>query len=151
MYNEAQSATKARMTTTKTDSSAKLDDPTYELSLVSVNKLVDSSILCDRIIENSESNVTNACGIYIDDEFICSVKNETDAASVFNAILEKHKGYRQQQLCRFLSEKVEYVQGLYPDDPKTMWDASKLKKQLEQTKQAKKRPTPSRTAIRYTA
>ncbi len=112
VYNEAQSAAKARMTTTKTDSSAKLDDPTYELSLVSVNKLVDSSILCDRIIENSESNVTNACGIYIDDEFICSVKNETDAASVFNAILEKHKGYRQQQLCRFFVEKVEYVQGL---------------------------------------
>ena len=137
VYNEAQSAAKARMTTTKTDSSAKLDDPTYELSLVSVNKLVDSSILCDRIIENSESNVTNACGIYIDDEFICSVKNETDAASVFNAILEKHKVTDSNSFVDFV-EKVEYVQGLYPDDPKTMWDASKLKKQLEQTKQAKK-------------
>ena len=137
VYNEAQSAAKARMTTTKTDSSAKLDDPTYELSLVNVNKLVDSSILCDRIIENSESNVTNACGIYIDDEFICSVKNETDATSVFNAILEKHKVTDSNSFVDFV-EKVEYVQGLYPDDPKTMWDASKLKKQLEQTKQAKK-------------
>lgn len=137
VYNEAQSAAKARMTTTKTNSSAKLEDPTYELSLVSVNKLVDSSILCDRIIENSESNVTNACGIYIDDEFICSVKNETDATSVFNAILEKHKVTDSNSFVDFV-EKVEYVQGLYPDDPKTMWDASKLKKQLEQTKQAKK-------------
>lgn len=149
VYNEAQSAAKARMTTTKTDSSAKLDDPTYELSLVSVNKLVDSSILCDRIIENSESNVTNACGIYIDDEFICSVKNETDAASVFNAILEKHKVTDSNSFVDFV-EKVEYVQGLYPDDPKTMWDASKLKSSLSRLSR-RKRPTPSRTAIRYTA
>lgn len=149
VYNEAQSAAKARMTTTKTDSSAKLDDPTYELSLVSVNKLVDSSILCDRIIENSESNVTNACGIYIDDEFICSVKNETDAASVFNAILEKHKVTDSNSFVDFV-EKVEYVQGLYPDDPKTMWDASKLKSSLSRLSR-RKRPTPSRTAILYTA
>ncbi len=137
VYNEAQSAAKARMTTTKTDSSADLEDPTYELSLVNINELVDSSILCDRIIENSESNVTNACGIYIDDEFVCSVKNETDATSVFNAILEKNQVADSNSFVDFV-EKVEYVQGLYPDDPKTMWDASKLKKQLEQTKQAKK-------------
>ncbi len=137
VYNEAQSAAKARMTTTKTDSSANLEDPTYELSLVNINELVDSSILCDRIIENSESNVTNACGIYIDDEFVCSVKNETDATSVFNAILEKNQVADSNSFVDFV-EKVEYVQGLYPDDPKTMWDASKLKKQLEQTKQAKK-------------
>lgn len=137
VYNEAQSAAKERMTTTKSDFSVELEEPSYELSLVSLNKLVDSSILCDRIIENSESNVTNACGIYIDDDFICSVKNETDASSVFNAILDRYQVTDSNSFVDFV-EKVEYVQGLYPDDPKTMWDASKLKKQLEQTKVAKK-------------
>lgn len=148
VYNEAQSAAKERMTTTKSDFSVELEEPSYELSLVSLNKLVDSSILCDRIIENSENNVTNACGIYIDDDFICSVKNETDASSVFNAILDKHQVTDSNSFVDFV-EKVEYVQGLYPDDPKTMWDASKLKKQLEQTKVAK-RHTPSRTETPYT-
>lgn len=137
VYNEASASAKARMTTTKSSESAKIEEPTYELSLVSVNELVDSSILCDRIIENSETNVTNACGIYIDDDFICAVKNETDATSVFNAILEKNKVNDANSFVDFV-EKVEYVQGLYPDNATTIWDASKLKEQLSQTKQAKK-------------
>ena len=56
---------------------------------------------------------------------------------MFNAILDKHQVTDSNSFVDFV-EKVEYVQGLYPDDPKTMWDASKLKKQLEQTKVAKK-------------
>ncbi len=137
VYNEASASAKARMTTTKSSESAKIEEPTYELSLVSVNELIDSSILCDRIIENSETNVTNACGIYIDDEFICAVKNETDATSVFNAILEKNQVNDANSFVDFV-EKVEYIQGLYPDDETTIWDASKLKEKLSQTKQAKK-------------
>ncbi len=136
VYNEAKTAAQARMVSTDV-TSAKLVEPKYELSLVSVNKLVNSDILCDRIIENSESNVTNACGIFIDDEFLCSVKNETDATSVFNAILEKHKVTDENSFVDFV-EKVEYVQGLYPDESSTMWDASKLKAKLNETKQAKK-------------
>ncbi len=136
VYNEAKNAAQARMVSTDSVS-AKLVEPKYELSLVSVNKLVNSDILCDRIIENSESNVANACGIFIDDEFLCSVKNETDATSVFNAILEKHKVSDENSFVDFV-EKVEYVQGLYPDEESTMWDASKLKAKLNETKQAKK-------------
>ncbi len=142
VYNEAQNAAKARIDTGKDAGTAEFEEPTYELALVSLNQLVDSTVLCDRIIENSGDNVTNACGIYIDNDFICAIKNETDATSVFNAILEPYEEQvKDENSFVDFVEKVEYVQGLYPEDDETMWDASKLAEQLSQTKQA---------AVKYT-
>ena len=142
VYNEAQAAAKERMDTGRNDESSKLEEPTYELALVSLNELVDSNVLCDRIIENSSSNVTNACGIYIDDEFICAIKNETDATSVFHQILEPYeKKIKDKNSFVDFVEKVEYVQGLYSEDENTMWDASKLVDKLSQTKES---------AVKYT-
>ncbi|MBQ2774560.1 MAG: M23 family metallopeptidase [Clostridia bacterium] len=142
VYNEAQTAAKARFDTGKDAGTADFKEPTYELALVSLNQLVDSTVLCDRIIENSGDNVTNACGIYIDNDFICAIKNETDATSVFNAILEPfEEQVKDENSFVDFVEKVEYVQGLYPEDKDTMWDASRLAEQLSQTKQA---------AVKYT-
>lgn len=137
VYNEARAAAKERIETGRDGSEVTLDEPSYELSLVSLNQLVDSSVLCDRIIENSGDDVTNACGIYIDDEFVCAIKNETDATSVFHAILEPYeKQIKDDNSFVDFVEKVEYVQGLYLDDEETMWDASKLAEQLSTTKEA---------------
>ncbi len=47
----------------------------YNLSVVSIDKLNDAQAISDRMIENSVDNLTHACGIYIDGEFICAVKN----------------------------------------------------------------------------
>ena len=137
VYNEAQAAAKERMDTGRNGEESKFEEPTYELALVSLNELVDSNVLCDRIIENSSSNVTNACGIYIDDEFICAIKNETDATSVFHQILEPYeKKIKDDNSFVDFVEKVEYVQGLYSEDEETMWDASKLVEKLSQTKES---------------
>ncbi len=142
VYNEAQNAAKARIDTGKDAGATDLEEPTYELALVTLNQLVDSTVLCDRIIENSGDNVTNACGIYIDDDFVCAIKNETDATSVFNAILEPYEEQvKDDNSFVDFVEKVEYVQGLYPDNERIMWDASKLAEQLSKTKQA---------AVKYT-
>ena len=43
------------------------------------------------MIENSVDNLTHACGIYVDGEFICAVKNEADAKTVFYDILEPYE------------------------------------------------------------
>ena len=112
-----------------------LGTPKYALALVSVNELVDVDTLSDNLLEASDANITNACGIYIDGEFLCSVKNENDARSVFNAILEQ-QDVKSDEKVGFI-EEINYVQGLYPDDESTMWDASRLAEQLTKTKQAK--------------
>ena len=111
----------------------------YNLSLVSLNELNDAQAISDKIIENSVDNLTHACGIYIDGEFICAVKNEADAKTVFYDIIApyeadaKEKGY----VVGF-AETIDYVQGLYRDDEAVMWDASKLRETLDGTKDAQK-------------
>ncbi|MBQ7547611.1 MAG: M23 family metallopeptidase [Clostridia bacterium] len=105
-----------------------LDTPQYELSLVSINKMVDTDILSDNLIRASDANITNACGVFIDGEFLCAVKNENDARSVFNTILEQqHAG--KNATAGFV-ESIDYVQGLYPDNENAMWDADRLTQKL---------------------
>lgn len=110
-----------------------IEKPTYKIKVVSKNELTDSSALCDALIENSQSNITNACGIYVDGEFLCAVKNETDATSVFDEILEAKKPADGDGIVGFV-EDIEYVQGLYPDNEETIWDAAKLKAKLATNK-----------------
>ena len=133
VYEEAKAQVEDRMSTTK---SLEIEEPTYELSLVPLNKLIDSEVLCDRIIENSKEDLVNASGIYIDDEFLCAVKNETDAMAVFDSILEPYeKDLDDENSFVDFVEKVEYVQGLFPNDEGIIWDAARLLDTLTQTKQ----------------
>ncbi len=110
-----------------------LDTPEYKLSLVTSNKLIDSASLSDNLINASDKNITNACGIFIDGEFLCSVKNENDARSVFNTILETVPTDNPDATLGFL-EEIDYIQGLYPDDEHTMWDAERLFEKLNSPK-----------------
>ncbi|MGN0635508.1 MAG: peptidoglycan DD-metalloendopeptidase family protein [Acutalibacteraceae bacterium] len=114
-----------------------LETPKYELSLVSVNKLVDTTILSDNLIQASDANITNACGVFIDGEFLCSVKNENDARSVFNAILDREENVPSGATVGFV-QSVDYVQGLYPDNSNSMWDAEKLEQKLATVKEPAK-------------
>ncbi len=116
-------------------------NPTYKITRVRLNQLSDADAISDKLIENSDSKLTNACGVYIDDEFICAVKNETDARSVFNSLLaEAEDKYKidandENSFADFV-ENVEFRQGLYSDDDSGMWEASKLLNTLENEKKS---------------
>ena len=102
-------------------------DAVYALTLVSIDELDDAQTISDKIIENSVSNLTHACGIYIDDNFICAVKNEADAKTVFDNILSEHEeDARINGYVVGINETIDYVQGLYPEVLNIIWDASKL-------------------------
>lgn len=116
-------------------------NPTYKITRVKLNQLSDANAISDKLIENSDSKLTNACGVYIDGEFICAVKNETDARSVFNNILraaeEKYKiDTNDETSFADFVEDVEFVQGLYSDDADIMWEASRLLEVLENEKKS---------------
>ncbi|MBR4858110.1 MAG: peptidoglycan DD-metalloendopeptidase family protein [Clostridia bacterium] len=99
----------------------------YNLSIVSVDELNDAQAISDKIIENSVDNLTNACGVYIDGEFICAVKNEADAKTVFYDILEPYEADAEANGYSIgFAENIDYVQGLYRDDNDVMWEASQL-------------------------
>lgn len=139
VYIEAKSLVKDRLSSSaysstadgiKTDSTVAAApnlNASYNLSVVSIDELNDAQAISDRMIENSVDNLTNACGVYIDGEFICAVKNEADAKTVFYDILEPYEA--DAELNGYVvgfAESIEYVQGLYRDDSDVMWDASML-------------------------
>lgn len=99
----------------------------YKLAVVSVEQLNDAQAISDKMIENSVDNLTHACGVYIDGEFICAVKNESDAKTVFYNILAPYEELAETEgYVVSFAQTIEYVQGLYRDDADVMWDAAKL-------------------------
>ncbi len=106
-----------------------IGDAEYSIKLVKRGQLNDASEICDHLIEKSDNKITNACGVYVDDKFICAVKNETDALSVFDSILAEHETGEENVVVSFV-ENIDYVQGLYLDSETIIKDADYLQKKL---------------------
>ncbi len=148
VYIEAQKKAGRRLETAAVagEGAAKLKSSEYAIVPAKLTELKDSDTVCNSIIERSGNNITNACGIYIDGDFLCAVKNETDAQTVFDNLLSDYKEKSQKndggaQTSRdeagddnsatySFAEKIEYIQGLYPDDKNTILDAAQLSKKL---------------------
>lgn len=120
-------------TQTGVDDTELIGDADYKIKPVKLSQINDASEICDKLIENSDSKITNACGIYVDNSFICAVKNETDALSVFDSILSEYDTDDANASASFV-ENIEYVQGLYPDNENTVKDASYLSDKLNSKK-----------------
>lgn len=110
-----------------------IGDAEYKIKPVKLSRINDASTICDKLIEKSDSNITNACGIYIDNAFVCAVKNETDALSVFDSILAEYETNDPNAVVSFV-EDIEYVQGLYPDEENIVRDAAYLSEKLRSKK-----------------
>lgn len=104
----------------------------YNLKAVNLSQISDASAICDSLIANSNCKITNACGVYIDNNFLCAVKNETDALALFDNILSEYEA-EDDAVVSFV-EDINYVQGLYPDNADTVWDAQKLSDKLSDKK-----------------
>lgn len=120
-------------TASASDEQLVIETPQYNITLAQKNELLDAAAMCDKLIDSARVKITNACGIYIDGEFICAIKNETDAISVFDAIKEGYQTSNPNDIIDFV-ENVEYVQGLYPDNDSVIWDAKDLAAKLNTTK-----------------
>lgn len=160
VFIEARTIVKDRIDSGTSEESL-IANPTYKITRVKLNELSDADAISDRLIERSDSKLSSACGVYIDGQFVCAVKNETDARSVFNSILaEAEKEYKidktdENSFADFV-ENVEFIQGLYPDNEERMWEASKLRYVLENEKKSeaiyytvKSGDTPSGVAVRF--
>ncbi len=115
------------------ESSSLIGDAEYKIKRVKRSQINEASEICDSLIEKSDNKITNACGVYIDDNFICAVKNETDALSVFDSILAKHETDEENAVVSFV-ENIDYVQGLYLDSETIIKDASFLQDRLNSNK-----------------
>ncbi|MDR1410397.1 MAG: M23 family metallopeptidase [Oscillospiraceae bacterium] len=136
VFAEAQKLAEQRIIRTDGNDSS-LDMPVYSLARVPVNSLYDSLALSDKLVEESGENLTNAVGIFIDKKFLCSIKNRSDAENVFDKILAPYRTNETGSYVDFV-EDIRYEEGYYPDDSKTMWDASRLAEKLNEPKQSKR-------------
>ena len=109
--------------------------PVYSLKIVKQGQLIGVQTLRDRLIEASDYNMVNGCGIYIDGTLLCAVQNETDAIRILDTLLEPVRQQNPGTIVDFM-EDVKYVQGLYPDTPEVLWDADKLLETISGTKEA---------------
>ncbi len=105
----------------------------YKIKRVKRSQINEAAEICDSLIEKSDNDITNACGVYIDDNFICAVKNETDALSVFDSILAEHETGEENAVVSFV-ENIDYVQGLYLDSERIIKDAAYLQDKLNSKK-----------------
>lgn len=108
--------------------------PVYSLEIVNQGELTDVQTLRNKLIEASDYNLTNACGVYIDGTFLCAVRNETDAVRVLDTLLEPVRQANPGTLVDFV-EDVTYVQSLYPDTEDVIWDANRLLDTVSGTKE----------------
>ncbi len=126
-------AANAGISTDGKEDSALIGNAEYKIKRVKRNQINKASEICDSLIEKSNNKITNACGVYIDDNFICAVKNETDALSVFDSILAEHETGEANAVVSFV-ENIDYVQGLYLDSESIIKDASYLQDKLNSKK-----------------
>ena len=104
-----------------------LNNSSYSLTLVSLDELNDAQVISDKMIENSVDNLTHACGVYINGDFICAVKNEADAKTVFNDYLAPYEAEaKTNNYVVGFAQTIDYVQGFYRDNASVMWDANRL-------------------------
>ncbi len=139
----------------ESEAEAIVSEPVYKVRRVEVNQLSNPGMVSESIIASSDTAYTRACGIYIDGEFLCAVKNESDALSVFEGILEPYiKKSSSTESVAFV-EEIEYVQGLYPEDSELIWTSKQLKKVLSEPKSKakyhtfKKNDTVKKVASKY--
>lgn len=109
-------------------------EPSYKIARIRLNELSNENMLCENLIEATDTTLVKACGIYIDGEFLCAVSNESDAVSVFNGIIAPEKAKASSGTIVAFVEEISYVQGLYPNNEDTIWDSLKLKNTLNKPK-----------------
>lgn len=133
VFNKAKDSALERFSSDSADE-IKLSVPTYSVTMLTPDKLCDSRTICDKIIEHTDGDFVNACGIYIDGDFVCAVKNETDAISVFDKILEPYAKKAGSSATVAFVQEIGYVQGFYSDNEDVIWDSAKLENEMNSTK-----------------
>ena len=109
-------------------------EPVYKTAYVPLNELSNPRMISENLIASSDTDYIRACGIYIDGEFLCAVKNESDAITVFEYLLEPYKKKVESSATVAFVEEIEYVSGLYPADSELLLDSYALRTLLSNPK-----------------
>ena len=109
-------------------------NPTYRVRRVPLSALSGSAKLSEALLAHAKAPLVRACGIFIDGSFLCAVRNESDAVAAFAGLIAPVREKAAKGRTVAFVEEITYVQGLYADDPETLWDPVELKRVLRTPK-----------------
>ncbi|MDO5449131.1 MAG: M23 family metallopeptidase, partial [Clostridia bacterium] len=134
VYVNAQDLVKERFSTDLgADDNVSSLTTSYKIVEAKPTEITDSQTVSDNIVESTNSDSTYACGVYIDGEFICALKTETDAMQVFNNIIDGYEKENPNDVVGF-TQDVKFVQGIYANNEETIWDSQQLADTLTKTR-----------------
>lgn len=136
VYNEARNTALEMLSIGGGADSRQFNSAVYSIKRVTLNKLSDASVISEKLIKSTDVGYVQACGIYIDGEFLCAVKNEADAVTVFDNLLAPYEKKAEGGDMVAFVEEIEYIQGLYANTDSVIWDSAKLKSTVESAKKA---------------
>lgn len=96
-----------------TDENNMVAMPKYALAVVSEDELLDEDILTDIIIQASGSEITQASGLYIEDEFKGASTEPDEVLDLMNKMLNQFETGEENEKIHFVS-KIALKDGLYP-------------------------------------
>ncbi|MBQ7961001.1 MAG: peptidoglycan DD-metalloendopeptidase family protein [Clostridia bacterium] len=97
--------------------------PEYRITVTTVAGLDDNETVSNNIIAAVSDKTVNACGVFVDGEFLCAVGSEDTFIRVSNRVLGEYaeaSGYTADNCTVGFYQDVTTVTGLYPDSVKMM-------------------------------
>ena len=128
-YLAARSAAEARIRCGGDSFEGGLPEVTFRLDRVGVGDYTPREKMTENLLKNAEGRLVNACGVFVDGEFVGAVGSEADGKDVFDEALRRAETAAGTGASCFFAESVSYVPGLYPDSP----DCLKSRESLAQT------------------
>lgn len=133
VYDDAERAMQERITYVEGQETVTLS-PKFSVQMVrDSEEIVNPNQLVDKMIVNSDTELSEAYGLYIDDKFVGAL-TESDKQSVMNTLASILKKYNSPDAKTIDFEKdIEYREGLYLTN--SLVSAQKINKQLTASKQ----------------
>ncbi|MCD7827897.1 MAG: peptidoglycan DD-metalloendopeptidase family protein [Clostridiales bacterium] len=125
-YKEAEQEAEKRFEAMGSDIDIAL--PVYKIALTTTNALDDKMTVCNNIIGAVSESTVTACGVYVNDEFLCAVNSEDTFNRVKTAVLSEYaeeNGYTSDDCTVDFYDTVTVETGLYPDND-TIWTSDEL-------------------------
>ena len=99
---------------TSSDNSVSMDmTPTFKLAVVEGNYYAEPSVVCDKIIQQSNGIIEEASGLYVDGQLLGAVKSSADLRYMLQELLDAAKGDDTSAKAEFIQD-VETINGLFP-------------------------------------
>lgn len=129
-YKEAERAAEQRFSAMGSEMAASV--PEYKVTLTTVSQLDDKETVCNNIISAVSESTVNACGIYVNDEFLCAVDSKDTFLRVRDRVFGEFNSnfeFSEADYKTDFADEVTTVTGVYPDNDK-LWTSQELYKYM---------------------